>query len=65
MLQSAEDDKARQKLMAELYAPPKGARARARQGPGAQGGGMTGAQAQRLMAQMAAQDAQFAQRAGG
>lgn len=62
---SAQDDAERQKNRAKLYAPPKGVR----MGPGRRmrppGAAMNRAQAQNLVAQLAAQDAQLGQASSG
>lgn len=63
MLSSAEDDAARQRLKAKLYAPPRQERKpgqRVRTPPQAR---MSKADAMALMSQMSAQDAQY--RGGG
>ncbi|MEW2568302.1 hypothetical protein [Streptomyces sp. NPDC047070] len=61
MDQAAEDDKERARNRARLYAPPKGARNR---GQARAGTAMNRGQAQALMAQMAAEDAQLGRRTG-
>ncbi|MFE4796241.1 hypothetical protein ACFRFL_14260 [Streptomyces sp. NPDC056708] len=55
--QAAEDEAERQRNRAKLYAPPAGAGGRRARPAGA---GMNRSQAQGLMAQLAAQDAQLA-----
>ncbi len=63
MEQSAEDDKERARNRAKLYAPPKGmAKTRGQPRPGT---AMNRGQAQALMAQVAAQDAQLGRAPGG
>lgn len=64
MDQAAEDDKERARNRARLYAPPKSAR-RGRGQPRQPGTAMNRGQAQALMAQLAAQDAQLGRRASG
>ncbi|MGW1352842.1 hypothetical protein ACWCQE_26770 [Streptomyces sp. NPDC002409] len=56
MDQAAEDDAERQRNRARLYAPPPGTRREARRRPTQ---GVSLAQAQSLMAQVAAEDARF------
>lgn len=63
MEQAAADDGERARIRAKLYAPPK----RARAAPGERsrvGTSMDRGQAQALMAQLAAQDAQLGRRSG-
>lgn len=63
MDQTAKDDAERARIRAELYAPPRGERRRrTRDGeaPRPAGGGMKMRDAQQIMAQLAAQDAQLA-----
>ncbi|MGW1989570.1 hypothetical protein [Embleya sp. NPDC001921] len=64
MDQTAEDDAERARNRMRLYAPPKGMQPRDRNGRRVRspGMGVTRAQSQALMQQVAAQDAQFAGR---
>ncbi|MGW1539741.1 hypothetical protein ACWCPM_05595 [Streptomyces sp. NPDC002309] len=62
MYMAAEDDAARARIEAKLYAPPRGprpVRRQAQQRSQAPSAGMTRVDARSLMAQLAAQDAQL------
>ncbi|MEU7323432.1 hypothetical protein ABZ682_23200 [Streptomyces griseoviridis] len=61
MYQSAEDDSERRRIEAKLYAPPRAARRPRGQRPAQQAprGALTMSDANSLMAQLAAQDAQL------
>lgn len=59
MEQAAADDAERARNRAKLYAPPAGAAPRRAAGRADTGGGMGRAQAQALMARLAAEDARY------